>query len=92
MESARARSRERAKGINATLIEVALVDCDMLTQLCRKYSTVPINRVYLTTKKKDKKQKRFLCLSVAIFSPHHFPSTNVEGNSPARVKESKTDN
>ncbi|KAG7190478.1 hypothetical protein KM043_006581 [Ampulex compressa] len=45
MEGARFRSRVWAKGINATLIEAALVDCDMLTQLCRKYSATPINRV-----------------------------------------------
>ena len=54
MESARARSREGAKGINATLIEAALADCDMLTQLCRKYNAAPINRVYLTKKKVQK--------------------------------------
>jgi len=47
MENARLRSRGWAKGINATLIEAVLVDCDMLTQLCRKYNVLAINSVYL---------------------------------------------
>lgn len=47
MENAKAGLREWAKGINATLIEAVLVDCDMLTQLCRKYNALPINSVYI---------------------------------------------
>jgi len=44
---------ERAKGINATLIEAVLADCDMLTQLCRKYNAPLINLVYLTEREKQ---------------------------------------
>jgi len=44
---------ERAKGINATLIEAVLADCDMLTQLCRKYNASLINLVYLTEREKQ---------------------------------------
>lgn len=64
------------------MIEAALADCDMLTQLCRKYNTAPlppINRVYLARekkgKKKEKKNKSGSYIEAwPFFSPHHFPS------------------
>lgn len=64
------------------MIEAALADCDMLTQLCRKYNTAPlppINRVYLAREKKEKKKEKknksgSYIEAWPFFSPHHFPS------------------
>lgn len=80
MENARAWSREWAKGINATLIEAVLVDCDMLTQLCRKYNALPINSVYLIEEKNKASVHTserdhfffFVIFSTARYSPETF--------------------
>lgn len=57
---------------------------------CAESTTQPPSIVYISLKKKYKKQKRFLYRSVAIFSPHHFPLRSVEGNSRSEIKKTKT--
>lgn len=88
MQSARARSGEWAKGINATLIETALVDCDMLTQLCRKFSTTTINCVYLA-RKRTKAKADFLSKHGHFFTLS-LPLPNVEGNNPRETRGDAT--
>lgn len=89
MQSARACSREWTKGINATLIETAPVDCDMLAQPCRKYNAASVNRVYLT-KKKEQKTKANSMPKRGHFFTLSLPLPNAEGNSLGKMYKDAT--